>query len=434
MLSGLPSWDDFAIRLLTSSGSADEQTARTLLSRQDPMIVVEAARDAAECDSEWERLLRRALYSGISVGESLVPSPLHEETVGHYLEQPEKTSLITLNFDTLIEQVLQDATGETVSSVTDRWENNSSPSVHHLHGIITPKEIQDVVLTIRDFTTLIERRNSWQVSYLEKAVKRGALIIAGTSYRDPDLRQWLHKALLEKPEGHKAFVLLAREGFEVSKEDFDQLKRPLSDQWKAIGLQPVLLQDHSDAAQIIRELRHINNDGYLAPQERCQMIWDEHQMQFHELQANYVNLLSSDAAMLKREIGVENIDLTLWMSNGQGELVRWASQDRIYRDLATLRRISTGHDSDWIAGMALGEDSQLFEELPESPTRRWRSVLAVPVRVAVPRHHLVSSAVLTIGLPDKREVYLETMLTWEEKVLEMVDEWGQRLEDSVRLG
>lgn len=70
--SGLPDWDTFAGRLLHASGAVDDHAvARLLIARQDPMLVVEAARAAAS--TRWEQILRAALYEGVV----LRPSALH---------------------------------------------------------------------------------------------------------------------------------------------------------------------------------------------------------------------------------------------------------------------------------------------------------------------------------------------------------------------
>lgn len=178
------------------------------------------------------------------------------------------TSLVTLNFDTMLEHAIEQE-GSTATSSVDGTTAPDGYTVHHLHGVITPQQTKAVVLTLTDFTDLIANSQSWQLSYLRTAVERGALIIAGTSYRDPDVRQWLHLALQNKPDGHAALVLLAREGFALTKDEFADVEQALSDQWSAVGLQPVLLQDHADAAQIIRELRYLRTTNYLAPQQRA---------------------------------------------------------------------------------------------------------------------------------------------------------------------
>lgn len=418
--SGLPDWDTFAIRLLMQSKAVSTfEAAELLLSRQDPLIVVEAAR--AAYGKRWNQKLRAALYEGVA---SVDPSPLHLAAVGHLLGGG--SSLVTLNFDIMLEEAIV-AEGEKASSSVDGNAVPDGYTVHHLHGIITPQASEAVVLTLSDFTDLIAEKNSWQLSYLRDAMGRGALIIAGTSYRDPDLRQWLHLALQEKPDHHAALVLLAREGFNLTKDQFEGVERALRSQWTAVGLEPILLQDHSDAAQIIRELRYLQADSYLAPQERAARVWSVHTDRFDELQAEYVDQLEVDASTMRDALDVDRLNLTLWLADGDGRLARWAAQDRIYRDVTSLRRVETGHDSPWIAGKALGSDSLLFQDLEDRHTRQWRSVLAIPVPVPHPVFPSLSAAVLTVGLPRPAEAFLDSSLLWGEPLSEIALAWGTRL-------
>ncbi|ABM10367.1 hypothetical protein M707_22565 [Arthrobacter sp. AK-YN10] len=422
--SGLPGWDDFATRLLIQSGSvASPETAEILLARQDPLIAVEAAR--VSFGDRWQQKLRIALYEGVT---SLKPSPLHLAVVGHFLSGDDAdTSLATLNFDTLLEQAIERETGEEVISHVENATDHMQYRVHHLHGVITPQRADAVILTLTDFSDLIADTESWQLDYLESALDKGVLIIAGTSYRDPDVRQWLHAALRKKPLKHDAMVLLARQSFAVSKDQFAEIRSALSDQWRAVGLQPVLLEDHSDAAQIIRELRHVTLPSYLSPQQRSRLLWEAHTRRFQDLQSTHVDQLERDASTMREALDVDRLNLTLWLANGEGELVKWAAQDRVYRDLAALRTVSTGHDSEWIAGKALGVDEVLIQDLPDDPTRRWRSVLAAPIPVPHPDFPAHSAAVLTLGLPEEASRYDASSMMWAGSLAEIADQWGLEL-------
>lgn len=423
--SGLPNWDELVTRLLVSSGSVpDNDAAALLLSRQDPLLVAESARSAYGGD--WLRKLRAALYERV---ESTDFSPLHRAAVAHALSgDGTDTSLVTLNFDDLLEQALAKETGLTIRSRTGEKYDRSAPwTVHHLHGLVSPASVKDVVLTLTEFLDLLGKEESWQLEFLKGALDKGALIIAGTSYRDPDVRQWLHSALKGAPKEHATIVLLAREGFDVSKADYAQLDVALADQWKAVGVRPMLLHDFSDAAQVIRELRYVNNKNYSAPQERARAIWQSHFDGFSTLQTKYVELLEADAAQMKDALDVESLNLSLWLADGEGRLVRWAAQDRSYKYPESLRTVETGYDSPWIAGKSLGSDALLIEDLPEGSTRRWRSVLALPIPVPHPDFPVITSAVLTIGLPDKAERYEASNLMWGAALETIGDAWGDRL-------
>lgn len=141
--------------------------------------MVEAAK-AAEKGS-WEKLLQECLYDGIDVNTPLLSSALHLAVVSHFLAKKEATSLVTLNFDDLLEIALNDELawhGESVESFTSSRggifpNGDSDRLVHHLHGVITPTLAEDVIFTLTDFTSLIERTDSWQVRYLHEAVEKG---------------------------------------------------------------------------------------------------------------------------------------------------------------------------------------------------------------------------------------------------------------------
>lgn len=422
--SGLPDWDTFAKRILVQSGTvATEEIARLLLDRQDPLLVVESARLAL--GENWTRHLRTALYSGVNRME---PSPLHRAAVGHLLGgEKDETSLVTLNFDPLLEHAIFNETNRVPLSAVDLEPSFDGVAVHHLHGVITPLESAEVILTLTDFVDVIANPNAWQLSYLKDSVERGALIIAGTSYRDPDVRQWLHHALSKKPAEHTALVLLARQGFGLSKQEFSQAQHALSAQWTAIGMDSVLLQDHSDAAQIIHELRHVHDPVYLAPQQRSFMVWKRHEERFDELQAAYSDQLDNDAELLKDALGVDHLNLTLWIADGNGQLARWAAQDRIYRDHSMLRKIDSGHDSEMIAGQALGLDTLLLKDLDWAERKQWHSVLANPVLVPHPTLPTFSNAVLTVGLPEPKEAIEHLSLLWSDRLSQISDDWGTRL-------
>lgn len=431
--SGLPSWDELATRLLVGSGAVStSEAAHLLLSRQDPLIVVEAAR--VKYANRWLQKVRTALYEGVASTEF---SPLQLATVAHALGgEPSETTLITLNFDTLLEQALmqalEDPEGNNVRSSSDGSESDEHRyKVHHLHGIISPTVIADVVLSLTDFLDLISDAASWQTLLLREAIANGAVIIAGTSYRDPDVRQWLHAALQNAPEEHAAIVLLARQGFSVDKAEFAQLERALSAQWSAVGMRPVLMHDFSDAAQVIRELRHVNADGYLAPQERARLIWKFHVHNFDVLQAAYVEELATDAQAIREILDVDRLNLTLWIADGDGKLARWAAQDRVYQESGGLRMVSTGYDSPWIAGKALAAESLLFQDLPEDHIRQWKSVLALPLPTPHPTFPTMASAVLTIGLPELARKYEGSKMLWGELLATIGDRWSTRLTEGV---
>ncbi|WP_439593075.1 SIR2 family protein [Microbacterium sp.] len=423
--SGLPDWDTLVTRLLLAGKSVpDAATAQLLLARQDPLMVAEAARAAH--GGRWNQKLRRALYEGVIAMEA---SPLHLAATRHLLEgDTHDTTLATLNFDNLLEQViLHERPDKSVGSRTTQEVPDCDYIVHHLHGVVTPSEVGNCVLTLTEFLDLIGDEEAWQRTFLAESLEHGALVIAGTSYRDPDIRQWLHAAVRRAPDTHAAMVLLARQGFGVSKSEFEAMRTSLTAQWERVGVRAVLMEDFSDAAQVIRELRVLGREGYLSPQARSKAVWTHHADRFVELQERFSTQLEADASRIAQEMDAAALNASLWLARGDGTVVRWASQDRTYRDLDALRAVPTGFDSPWVAGKAVSADALLFQNLETLPTRRWRSVLAAPLPVSHPTLPEVTTAVLTIGLPETAEAYDDSRMLWGPVIGEVSNQWSERL-------
>ncbi|WP_426724865.1 SIR2 family protein [Curtobacterium flaccumfaciens] len=427
--SGLPGWDTLAARLLLESGSVTSiEAAEQLVKRQDPLLVAEGARTALA--KRWDHRVRNALYKGLS---DLVPTALHLAAAGHALaSEPDDTTVITLNFDTLLEDAIE-IDGEGLSdSRVDATRPAGLHAVHHLHGIASTTTSKDVILTLTDYNELLGNPDCWQQELLTTSAAQGAIVIAGTSYRDPDVRRWLHVALQGAPADNAALVLLARQAFGVSRTEFDRIQLALADQWKSAGLIPVILEDFTDAAQIIRELRHLHDAGYQAPQERAARLWQAHETQFDALQEAYSDYLLQDSAVLRDAFDVEQLNVTLWLADGEGHVARYASQDRRYRSVDDVRRVPSGHDSPWNAGKALGAESIEFNDLGDNTTSRWGTVFTVPIRVSLDGLPDIATAVLSVGLPDTAQSYEESRAMWFEVSLDIANAWTERLVEVMR--
>lgn len=424
---GLPTWDEFANRVALASGIVPSQEAGALLiEKQDPMIVLEAARQRS--GANWASILSESLY-GRGGMEPEVPSSLQLAAAGHFLASDGRTTLATLNFDLLLESALLTEGTPIVVASTDGGTYPDSPVVHHLHGLITRGNAVDAIVGFRDFADLVASDAPWQRNFLQSALERGPLLIAGTSYRDPDIRHWLHVIGRDTPPAHPALVTLVREGLELSRDDFDALSDALVAEWDAIGLRALTLHDLADVALVIRELRHTHEAGYATPSERAAQVWLQHRRRFGELQRSYSDQLAADTKEVADTLGVAAHRGTLWLADGSGRLARWASEGSLYSGLRHLKRVPSGHDSPWIAGEAIGAEEVKLKDVAResrvSPT--WRSVLALPVFVGDGIHPDFASAVLTFGLSQSSIQVLEKQGSWQNLIQELASAWGTRL-------
>lgn len=432
MASGLPDWNTLAVRVLQRSGAIpDEQTARDFLARQDPILAVEAAKILS---SDWTGQLREALYPD---GDAYLPSALHL-AAGTLITKRrlhrQHSTVFTLNFDLLLEEAVRAALDElevpgavTTRSQARRSSDRHGVEVQHLHGVLGPAPgdpAEGIVLSLSDFNELGARANPWQVAALQEAITSGPFVVAGTSYRDTDVRQWLHDVLRQMEPDHTVYALIAREGLGLSRKQFSAAGDAIQRQWESIGVQAVLLQDHSDAAQVLWELPELGQPDYQPPAQRIRLFWRRVAERFKELQEEHAALLEADLEQL------EDLDarstLTLWLVDDQGDLVRWAAYDRVHRDLSMLRRVFLGHDSPWVAARAAARNSPEQVHLTYDPLApRWRSVVAAPVLAQLPGGPTLPvgavSAACAVELPP------EVLSEWEARVQDIAEDWGDRL-------
>lgn len=427
--SGLPDWDKFARHLMIRSGLVStERAAITLLGKQDPTIALEAAH--ARSDDDWELHLNEALY-GVPPVEPAA-SPLHLAAAGHYAASPQATTLATLNFDTLLETAIQQTGAPLVVIDTDGQDEPEVPTIHHLHGAIFKGHAYSAIVGYRDFAKLVADPSPWQREFLSSALQRGPLLLAGTSYRDPDIRHWLHVILndeVHKPK-YPALVTIVREGLELDHETFSEIDEALAAEWESIGLTALTMQDLADVAIVIRELRFAGSEGYLTPGERTRVLWDAHTKQLARLQSVYAQQLAQDSAQIGETLGTNAHRATLWLANGRGKLARWATEGARYTSVRQMKLVPSGHDSPWIAGEAIGSEGMKLRDARGRDARvtpSWKSVLAVPIFVGDGRHPEWASAVVTFGLAHNAETLISREDDWQEVASILSADWGTRL-------
>lgn len=424
--SGLPNWKEFARRVATISGLVTStDAADILLSNQDVTIVLEAARKNAGTD--WVRYLNEALYGVSEQGSE--PSPLHLAVVDHFQKSSEKTTLSTLNFDVLLEIALA-KTGEADVAVGFKGlEDPVTPTVHHLHGAIFNDSAYEPIVSFKDYANLMWDSEAWQHPFLSAALKRGPLLLAGTSYEDPDIRHWLHRIIKHERPVHPALVTIVREGLELSREEFATVEAALVLEWESIGLTALPLHDFVDVASVIRELQYVGLPEYRSPQERAQAVWKAHNGDFQALQSHYSEALASDASLISKALGTRAQRGTLWLANGNGMLARWASEGTEYRAVKYLKTVPTGHDSPWIAGEAIATEIVTFKDIERDKQAKpsWRAVLAIPILVGDGKSPDFASAVLTFGLSKTVNTILNRTGGLPSIVEELSTIWSNRL-------
>lgn len=429
----LPLWAPMVENLLVLSGAVSTpEAAAGLLARQDPLLAAEAAL-AGRDSRERSRLLYEALYGTLNPSEAqdgFTSSALHNTIADLVANRPGALDLLTLNVDDLLEEAL----GSRGLPYYSRHsavppDAPSAVTVHHLHGLL-PRADPDggtgLVFALSDYTALAGDVDAWQRAELNSRLQHGPLLLVSTSYNDLDIRQWL--AAL--PKHHPLHVLVPRQALGLDPDQFAAVRPALVAQWEQIGVNALLVDDYSDTAQVLRELPHAGGPDYLSPHERSGRLWAAHQREFDSWQADDAAQLAADLATLSAAIGSDG-NLTLWLADGTGGLVRWSSPDRTYVSADRLRRIEGRHDSAWLAAQAFCQDGEVVDTKvrqdsdPLTETRRWRSVAALGVRVELPGGPAGPVAVLSsasahdfAGDPDD----------WADALRALAGQWAARLQ------
>ncbi len=302
--------------------------------------------------------------------------------------------------------------------------------IQHLHGLL-PRDRslppEGVVLTLSDFNRLTSTAHPWQAGALGEVLSRGPLVLAGTTFRDADVRQWLHASRDQRQDPSQSVVaVVARQGLGLSRQQFADVRAAVQQQWSAVGADALLVQDHADAAQILREVPALQRAGYRLPQARARAFHDRQVERFEDLQAYYAATLDADLEVLP-DGRARGSDLTLWLADGSDKLTRWASYDRTYRGPDKLRRVPLGHDSPWTAARAVSLNEVLVDPAATPPqgTGRWRTVLAAPVAVSLPEGPDLVLGAVSVGTTDVVEGDGE--LTWRTVMADLAESWSERV-------
>ena len=304
-------------------------------------------------------------------------------------------------------------------------------TVHHLHGALHDNRALNPIVCFRDYAELLDDRHAWQRKFLSRALDRGPMLLAGTTFRDPDIRQWLHLILTEDKPDYRPLVTIARESLGLDKKSFVKIKQALEDQWDSIGIKALLLQDLTDVALIIRELKYLNEPGYRSPQERATIVVRKHNKSFERLQGIYSQELTRAALKISQQTNNKALRATLWLANGRGKLVRWSTESTRYLSPKHLKTVPTGHDSPWIAGEAIGTEVPKIKNIPRDHSVRpkWKSVLAIPINAGDGRSPDFSTGVLTFGMKSSAESTLGNNSDLKVVITELGDEWSARLSE-----
>ena len=170
------------------------------------------------------------------------------------VHQTSLRSVITYNYDTLIEDCLK-REGKPCFSVyrNNRDERNSFP-VYHVHGVVfrnsKPDFQEEIVLTENDYHRVYSEVFDWSNVEQLHALTRCTCFFIGLSLNDPNLRRLLEIAQRDSSKSIRHYVFLERKSVydevEKAEKDFQIRENMLAD----LGLNVIWYKGNDDHREL----------------------------------------------------------------------------------------------------------------------------------------------------------------------------------------
>lgn len=418
MEATLPSWDALVRRLV-------ERVAHRRLPApdRDEWVdhVIEPGLTAAGAvvqtlvpRTDIRGLLVQSLY-GERPASSYHAGALAQEIARMKLDLGAQMKLATLNYDMLLEEALERASGEKPSSFIDgRREQARKPAVYHLHGRLAPRlRTGRIVLSDADYV-VSQAAKTWPESFVAEALQSSTCLFLGVSLRDPNLIRWLH--LYREPNQSHLAVFVRQALPRLRPSVRRALEEATRARWQAYGVEVVWADYFGELAQVIHEmtLRRCGRD--VEPYEvrarrrlragRRTVVPGQRRFAAAQRAVSDIlnELLAATQAILAdagADLQGEKFGLGLWaLDRTAGRLEHWASADRYLRQPSDVRQVPLSYDSKWVAVQAttLGASVQLD---PDSYASRWGVIRGIPIiyDADAPGRSLVGSLTLTASSP-----------------------------------
>jgi hypothetical protein len=438
MEAGLPSWAALVRGLVkTTAPRLRKSEQDAWLEAIDDSGLLAAAATARALSSSGQRFrasLSKHLY-GDEKPEDYQPGPLCTEVAAFKRAFFETTSLVTFNYDDLLERALQTADVRAEARIDDIDESPTVAVVRHLHGRLGPKYPDDpVVLTEADYARF-PAEDTWQSRVMSRALD-GLCVFVGLSFNDPNLLRWVYRG-----GDRRHLALFTRQSSpSLSPNVRRELERATRARLSEAGVDAYWADFYGELAQVVHEARRRGGQGRHPPfltraaqvskrgQRRCtppSTAFGRRQREMSELLSALLDIVQSIARSAGVDLADEHLGLALWgVDHVRREASLWASSDRLYSKPEDIVSVPFELASRWTAVEAATQ-SNTIEIDPLVYASRWRYVRGVPLvwggdtdRIIVGAATLTSttpaheSALAALAGADKREIdhYLSSRL------------------------
>jgi len=235
----IPDWESLLRNLLKDNLAITPNDFDILFKTMDYSNLVTARYIEKSINANKETLINRIrelLYPNDNIGVS----DLIKTICNLIINQKNLRSVITYNYDTLLEDCLK-KTGKHCFSVykNNRDESNSFP-VYHVHGIVFPERgnnsVEDIILTEDDYHRVYSEVFDWSNVEQLHALTRCTCLFIGLSMNDPNLRRLLEVAQRDSGKSVRHYVFLERKSAYKDKSKIERDFQTREDMLADLGL------------------------------------------------------------------------------------------------------------------------------------------------------------------------------------------------------
>lgn len=209
-------------------------------------------------DEDYYQCLHDALYGGISAYRS----PLIDEICNLvYSKKSQAQSIITYNFDDVMERALRERGIENYSVFGQNQPQQLFP-IYHVHGFIPYANNDDIksvpVLSEEEYHRVYASSYNWSnVEHLH-ALSRTTCIFIGLSMTDPNLRRLLDIAIQNSENDPRHFVFLPRisefgrdKNAEAKNNEAMKIQKQI---FLELGLRTIWYRDYNELPKLLKNL------------------------------------------------------------------------------------------------------------------------------------------------------------------------------------
>lgn len=174
-------------------------------------------------------------------------------------------SVITYNYDTLIEEKLNDMGKRSFAIYRNNLGESKSFPVYHVHGIIFREhgngDNDEIILSEDDYHRVYSEVFDWSNVEQLHALTRCTCYFIGLSMKDPNLRRLLEIASKDRSKAVRHYVFLERKSFseDVEKEEKDFQTR--EDMFADLGLNVIWYEGNNNHKELPELLKMFVNDN-----------------------------------------------------------------------------------------------------------------------------------------------------------------------------